>query len=893
MVSDLEKAIMIALDPTARGPMKDQASQYCNHIKQSNDGWEICAKLADETSVPQVKFFCFQVIEEYLRNFPGTVEIRKLLWKWLSENIASNYPYYLRNKLYVLIVLLFRNQYPNQWPAFFDELFLLIDDPKGLLPFLQILITIDEEVVCLLINRSQDDLSRNTLIKDTMREAVVPRLIDTWLTILSTVYQSNLEISAACLKLFGLYVSWVDINLILHPKFISILFESFSVQKLRIPACECLSNMMLKGMKSSDKLKMIQMLNVFTILSNLNFNEDQEFDEQVAKLINNVGLELCHSYDDTNSSDHDKYTAIQYLAALFSYLLKYISSEHDETTSALFPFLGSYLLLLKRLKRLNVEGIPQESLAALLHSLVAKLKYDPEAEYRIKEDSGEDEASFTEMRKAVKIYTESVAAIDEELYTRCISEIVLQVFDSAINAKMTTGFASLNWFDIEGAMYLLYIFVEAKVGKGPPVFIDSNGEYTPIGLLISKLIDSDTIAPQRQGELLTLVMIPLLQKIEEIMHHSETTQLNEIYIAELSDLISAIGGFPEFEKTKDMANYNPEIWRSPFNTTIQGILIVLRKFNTYPQIREASRFALQRMTGCMGPELLEFIPAFLSSGLLSSETAIEIIDFLPFIGLTIYKFQQSVEIILKGVWKPLREKISYFLLQPPVGTDDALNLLNLRKADLTLITTLFNAQLNDVLTCPGNCHITLENISELNSTLSAILACFDRFSDLPAQKLAVSLLTKMVFCWGGLGNTIQEQPEEKKKGATLKVREPLKREPLPGFDAFIYEQIIPTTFSIPMKPGFNMNDGQSIVLLGELAQLLKTAYQVLGRQYLEYLSNTFFPSIACNPTLGNQFITALEQLDKKTFKKYLHVIILNHRHFTHNLHHNHNGGFQS
>ncbi|KAJ3271577.1 pre-tRNA nuclear export protein [Terramyces sp. JEL0728] len=923
--------------------------------------------------IPEIKFFCFQVIEESLRNTPGNADIRKLLWKWLYENITANFPYYLRNKLYVLIVLLFRNQYPHQWPTFFDELFSLIDDPKGVLPFLQILITIDEEVVCLLINRSQEDLARNTLIKDTMRETVVPRLLETWLSILTTFNQSNMELSAACLKLFGLYVSWVDINLILQPKFISILLESFSNAKLRIPACECLSNMIMKGMKSSDKLKMIQMLNIFNILGNLNFS-DEEFDGQVAKLINNVGLELCHSYDDASSTDHDKYTAIQLLGGLFPFLLKYISSNHEETTSALFQFLGSYLLLLKRLKRLNIEGISQDSLATLLQTLVAKLKYDPETEYRVKEDSGEDEAIFTELRKAIKVHTESIAAIDEDLYTKCVSEIVLKVFDTAINAKMRAGFANLNWYDIEGAMYLLYILVEAKVGKGPPVYINSNGNYTPIGLLLSKLMESglssfphpsiptiyfeiifrycqffeqrqnylpevlqsfldtrfvflttrglfhpvksirlrvnylflrfvkllrqflgqyvesilsaltellvikqrilptsndpsvasdfdsqiylfeavgylisvDTITPQRQGELLTIVMIPLLQKIEEIMHHSDSTSLNDIYIAELADLVSAIGGiskgFPEFEKSK-VTNYNPEVWRNPFNTTIQGILVVLRKFNRYPPIREASRFALQRMTGCMGPELLEYIPVFLSSGLLSSETAVEIIDFLPFICLTIYKFQQSVEQILKGVWKPLREKISYFLSQPPVGTDDALNLLNLRKADLTLITTLFNSQLNDIMTCP----------------------------DLPAQKLAVSLLNKMVFCWGGMGNTIQEQLEVKKKGTATSARDPLKRNPLAGFDAFIYEQIIPISFSIPMKAGFNLNDGQSVVLLGEISQLFKSTHQVLGRSFLEYLSSTFFPSISCNSTLTAQFITALEQLDKKSFKKYLHT----------------------
>lgn len=62
--------------------------------------------------------------------------------------------------------------------------------------------------------------------------------------------------------------------------------------------------------------------------------------------------------------------------------------------------------------------------------------------------------------------------------------------------------------------------------------------------------------------------------------------------------------------------------------------------------------------------------------------------------------------MLINIWKPLREKITFFLSQPPVGTDDKINLLNLRKADLNLLIILFNAQLDDVLYAPGIRFIT-------------------------------------------------------------------------------------------------------------------------------------------------------------------------------------------
>ena len=155
------------------------------------------------------------------------------------------------------------------------------------------------------------------------------------------------------------------------------------------------------------------------------------------------------------------------------------------------------------------------------------------------------------------------------------------------------------------------------------------------------MISLESIAPERQEGLLTIVIMPILRRVEEIVQYSQTAPLDLVTVAELGDLISSIGciakGFPDSSST-DAISPAP-FWTVPFKTTLQGILIVLSNLSSYPSIRSSARFTFQRMAGCMGPSLLEYIPAFLSSGLLSSETATELIDFLPFIGLTIYKLQ--------------------------------------------------------------------------------------------------------------------------------------------------------------------------------------------------------------------------------------------------------------
>jgi exportin-T len=408
------------------------------------------------------------------------------LWNWLLEHVQQKFPYFLRNKLFVLIVLLFKNRYPRDWPSFFDELFNVLEtQPSSIKTFLHICMTIDEEVVCQYIQRGDEELQKNTLIKDTMREVAIPRLVSTWHKVLQNFYRSEASITNLCLNVFGVYVSWIEIGLIMKDGFLNCLYDCFSIDTVKNAAADCLSNMILKGMKPVDKLNFIELLNVIPMLQNLTILNDPVFEEQIAKLVNTIGLEICGCCEDHQSSEQDKVRSLKFLDSLFPLLLKFLSNEYDDTTSALFSFLSAYLLMIKRVRRMGIPGISNDNLRSLLQVLASKMKYDLNEEYRVGDAAGEDEALFAEMRKGLKIHLESIAAIDDELFSATICDVVCSLFD-----RIKTSSKTVSWVDAELSLYLLYGYSEAKVQTGPPSYILESGQLTSLGVMLTKMMDS-------------------------------------------------------------------------------------------------------------------------------------------------------------------------------------------------------------------------------------------------------------------------------------------------------------------------------------------------------------------------------------------------------------------
>lgn len=334
--------------------------------------------------------------------------LRRTLWNWLTQEMDETESSFIRNKFVQILVLLFANQYPAQWPTFFDELASLLSSTSGTTrnalmidAFLRISLAIDDEVANQILARESKESTRNTHIKDAMRESAVGQLTSAWHEILMSSYQSNPEIANACLRLFARYVTWIDIHLVVTETLISGLYQFLGMEALRMAACECLTEIVGKGMKPADKLNLIQALSITSVLGGLD-TDDAEFAEQVAKLVNMLGLEVCRVWEESGDGHELREAAFRLLQDIFPYLVKYLGNEYDDTSSVLLPFLHSYSTVMKAHTKLRGEGALQtikENLMALLRTIVLKMKYDEDENHEFGQDASDVDALFIEMRQ--------------------------------------------------------------------------------------------------------------------------------------------------------------------------------------------------------------------------------------------------------------------------------------------------------------------------------------------------------------------------------------------------------------------------------------------------------------------------------------------------------------
>jgi exportin-T len=159
----------------------------------------------------------------------------------------------------------------------------------------------------------------------------------------------------------------------------------------------------------------------------------------------------------------------------------------------------------------------------------------------------------------------------------------------------------------------------------------------------------------------------------------------------------------------------------------------------------------------------------------------------------------------------------------------------------------------------------------LNVTLLSILESLETQTDPMIHKLIISLFGKMIYCWAEGSVPINTDPKGLVGIPKNPKKDTLKRNPLPGFDSFIYERIIVAAMNLPIKPNYPITDGQSQLVLSELANLHKTAYTILGKPYCDFLVDKYFPSLPIPPQVGFEFANAVAQSDKKQLKKFLQV----------------------
>ncbi|KAJ3357367.1 pre-tRNA nuclear export protein [Entophlyctis luteolus] len=410
--------------------------------------------------------------------------------------------------------------------------------------------------------------------------------------------------------------------------------------------------------------------------------------------------------------------------------------------------------------------------------------------------------------------------------------------------------------------------------------------FEAVGVLIALFNDSgDLDEGRKQEQLLLFVLSPLMNSMQEVMdaelYKRDIPPDNMPVTNYLCQLITAIGsvgkGFPDYDSRRNTAGSNNRLWVAVFKQALHRVIMALQRLNTVEDIRDAARFAFQRLVGCVGEDILPFFEPLITAGLFSQCTAKELSNFLPSIDLLMHKFKGAFSPIMNEVLMPLVERIFFFLNQTVTGFDEINEMNDLRRSYFNLLNNLFIHEVFTVLTSP-------KNMQHLPTFLQSCLHTANNPSDSTSQKQALSAISKMVVQWGseathpnckspGSANVQGENPQVPSTtvitGLAHSPLAPLVARwqaafsgvvngvpradrkgsggkevvaiglggltPLTQFSQFIYSSIVPLLFAIPTNPQFDVRDAAAQLVLFEIANIHKIILIVQGVEYLRVL----------------------------------------------------------
>jgi len=415
--------------------------------------------------------------------------IRNVYGAGRSDNIQPD-PLSIQNKITQTITNLFTSLYATNWTSFFHDVLALTttnnssmkDNAPGVMLYLRILVSVHDEIADVLSPKSPEEHRRDNELKDLVRQRDTLMIASSWHEILTTWKSKDESIVKLCLTAIGRWVTWTDIALAVNDSFLQLLFEYLDplqnpsgdhVVERRDAAIEAFIDILGKKMSASDKLQLIEVLNIYEAVSQLvrcrelsdmrsTAHYDTDLAEGVAKLVNNTVTDIVKALDGAQDDNSVSQRGIALLKSFMPHILRFLSDEYDEICSTIIHSLTDLLTLLRKKAKSNSNLAPEflPMLPLILDVIIAKLKYDETSVWG-HEDTQTDEAEFQELRKRLHNLQKAVAAVDESMYVNKITSVVVTTFE-----RYQEQNGQVDWRQLELALHEMELFGELALRHG-------------------------------------------------------------------------------------------------------------------------------------------------------------------------------------------------------------------------------------------------------------------------------------------------------------------------------------------------------------------------------------------------------------------------------------------
>jgi exportin-T len=380
---------------------------------------------------------------------------------------------------------------------------------------------------------------------------------------------------------------------------------------------------------------------------------------------------------------------------------------------------------------------------------------------------------------------------------------------------------------------------------------------------IGCISSTSTTPVEKQVLFARTIMNPLFSEIERNLTPAKSGDAQAIL--QIHHVIMALGtlaqGFSDWKLGTVPSPHHGKEVSEEFGHAAEAILIALESLKTSFDIRAAARASFSRLLGVLGISMLPLLPRWIDGLLSQSSSKDEMAVFLRLLDQVVFGFKKDIYNVLDSLLTPLLQMVFAGLAEPVTGTDDEIQLAELRREYLTFVQIILNNDLGSVLVSDCNQGFFDALITSVTGLAKTVT---NGTGNLAASRLAFSVITRMTDFWGGPNiATLSKQP----MSSTLP-----PSPTIPGFERFIIERFHPICWEVLREPQFRPAvDAQAKQVLNEIAGLEQTIYLKTGDVFLQHLQSSFFPAMGVD---GTDFIKSMTtSADRKGLAGYLQLFL--------------------
>eukprot|EP00762_Andalucia_godoyi_P006140 ANDGO_00376.mRNA.1 Exportin-T len=346
-MDEFDAAVVAALDPTQPANIRSQAQQCLQDVSnRAHVLWADILQWLARSSRPEGHFFCVQTLDALITDGRLGSELMMpadrvpALFSAIMEAVRELfsqrvYAPYVVSKMAQLLCHCCVYEYPHRWPGFFQDLYVSsfgTQNPIGCEFYVHVMHNIHVEIADRSVDRSSEYHLRCTLIKDTMRDQVVPSFTEALFSLMNHAQQSHQELVRRSLSTLCEYAEWIDLENLLKPPYLQLLFLFLSNHVYVSDTLRLFLHMLEKGMEVNSKIVLVQRLNI-------------------ALVVEHFSRTLVSLFSPAIQADHRVVALFEMLDGLASVMVSHASHASSANAAVLNPTNSSSL-------QINLQSVP-------------------------------------------------------------------------------------------------------------------------------------------------------------------------------------------------------------------------------------------------------------------------------------------------------------------------------------------------------------------------------------------------------------------------------------------------------------------------------------------------------------------------------------------------------